>query len=84
MVSAETCRVPPLSLITKSPWPETGTPTLVVVGFIMLLAGLGWLLFVGWDIRAGNMFMQVLFGVDVFLALVLITVGMRKKVRQKK
>ena len=62
---------------------ETGS-TLVVVGFIMLLAGLGWLLFVGWDIRAGNMFMQVLFGVDVFLALVLITVGMRKKIRQKK
>ena len=62
---------------------ETGS-TLVVVGFIMLLAGLGWLLFVGWDIRAGNMFMQVLFGVDVFTALVLITVGMRKKVRQKK
>ena len=62
---------------------ETGS-TLVVVGFIMLLAGLGWLLFVGWDIRAGNMFMQVLFGGDVFIALVLITVGMRKKVRQKK
>ena len=62
---------------------ETGS-TLVVVGFIMLLAGLGWLLFVGWDIRAGNMFMQVLFGVDVFVALVLITVGMRKKIRQKK
>ena len=62
---------------------ETGS-TLVVVGFIMLLAGLGWLLFVGWDIRAGNMFMQVLFGVDVFLALMLITVGMRKKIRQKK
>ena len=62
---------------------ETGS-TLVVVGFIMLLAGLGWLLFVGWDIRAGNMFMQVLFGVDVFIALVLIMVGMRKKIRQKK
>ncbi|HEY6349251.1 MAG TPA: hypothetical protein VI636_07560 [Candidatus Angelobacter sp.] len=61
---------------------ETGS-TLMVVGVIMLIAGLGWALFVGWDIRAGNMFMQVIFGVDVVLALVLLTVGFAKKSRRK-
>jgi len=59
---------------------ETGS-TLLVVGVIMLLAGLGWLLYVGWDIRAGNRFMKVIFGVDVIIALVLITVGFIKKRR---
>jgi len=62
---------------------ETGA-TLIVVGIIMLIAGLGWLMFVGWDIRAGNMFMRVIFGVDVLTALVLIVVGFVKKNRQKK
>ena len=61
---------------------ETGS-TLMVVGVIMLIAALGWLLFVGWDIRAGNMFMQVIFAVDVVLALVLLTVGFIKKSRRK-
>lgn len=61
---------------------ETGS-TLMVVGVIMLIAALGWALFVGWDIRAGNMFMQVIFTVDVVLALVLLTVGFIKKSRRK-
>ena len=61
---------------------ETGS-TLMVVGVIMLIAALGWVLFVGWDIRAGNMFMQVIFTVDVVLALVLLTVGFIKKSRRK-
>jgi len=61
---------------------ETGS-TLMVVGVIMLIAALGWLLFVGWDIRAGNMFMQVIFAVDVVLALALLIVGFIKKSRRK-
>jgi hypothetical protein len=59
---------------------ETGS-TLMVVGVVMLLAGLGWLLFVGWDIRGGNMFMQVIFVVDVLVALFLMALGFMKKRR---
>jgi hypothetical protein len=59
---------------------ETGA-TLLVVGVVMLLGALGWLLYVGWDIRAGNMFMQVIFAVDVFVALFLIVLGFLKKRR---
>lgn len=61
---------------------ETGS-TLMIVGVVMLIAGLGWGLFVGWDIRAGNMFMQVIFAVDVVLALLLLAVGFIKKSRRK-
>ena len=60
---------------------ETGA-TFLVLGVIMLLAGLGWLLFVGWDIRAGNHFMQGIFVVDVVIALFLIVLGFIKKKRQ--
>lgn len=59
---------------------ETGS-TFLVVGVIMLLAGLGWLLFVGWDIRGGNIFMQVMFAVDVLIALFLMVLGFIKKRR---
>ena len=59
---------------------ETGS-TLLVVGVVMLLAALGWALFVGWDIRAGNMFMQVIFAVDVLVALFLMVLGFLKKRR---
>jgi hypothetical protein len=59
---------------------ETGA-TLMVVGVVMLLGALGWLLFVGWDIRAGNLFMQVIFAVDVFIALFLMILGFMKKRR---
>lgn len=62
---------------------ETGS-TLMVVGVIMLIAGAGWGLFVGWDRRAGNMFMQVIFGVDVVIALLLLAMGFLKKNRLKK
>lgn len=61
---------------------ETGS-TLMVVGVIMLFAALGWALFLGWDIRAGNMFMQVIFAVDVLLAVLLLAVGFIKKSRRK-
>ena len=61
---------------------ETGS-TLMIVGVVMLIAGLGWVMFVGWDIRAGNMFMQVIFAVDVVLALLLLAVGFIKKSRRK-
>ena len=61
---------------------ETGA-TLMVVGVIMLIAGAGWGLFVGWDRRAGNMFMQVIFSVDVVVALLLLAVGFFKKTRRK-
>jgi hypothetical protein len=59
---------------------ETGS-TFLVVGVIMLLAALGWLLFVGWDIRGGNMFMQVIFALDVLIALFLMVLGFMKKRR---
>lgn len=59
---------------------ETGA-TLLVVGVVMLLGALGWLMFVGWDIRAGNMFMQVIFGADVCIALFLMVLGFLKKRR---
>jgi hypothetical protein len=59
---------------------ETGS-TLMVAGIIMLIAALGWMLFVGWDIRAGGSLMQAIFTGDVVLALVLITLGFIKKKR---
>jgi hypothetical protein len=62
---------------------ETGA-TLMVMGVIMLIAGAGWGLFVGWDIRAGNIFMQIIFGADVFIAVMLLVVGLHKKSRLKK
>jgi hypothetical protein len=60
---------------------ETGA-TFMVVGLVMLIAALGWMLFVGWDVRAGGGLMQALFAVDVILALYLITLGFIKKKRQ--
>ncbi len=62
---------------------ETGS-TLIVVGIVMLIAGMGWGVFVGWDIRAGNIFMRVIFGLDVVIALLLMVVGFNKKNRLKK
>lgn len=59
---------------------ETGV-TLIVVGLIMLIAAAMWGLFVGWDIQAGGKLMRTIFGVDVLLALLLITVGYVKKKR---
>lgn len=61
---------------------ETGS-TLIVTGIIMLIAGAGWGVFVGWDRRAGNMFMQVLFSVDVVIALALLAIGFLKKNRHR-
>ena len=60
---------------------ETGA-TFMVLGLVMLLAGLGWMLFVGWDIRAGGGMMEAIFATDVALALFLITLGFIKKKRQ--
>ena len=60
---------------------ETGA-TFMVVGLIMLIAALGWMLFVGWDIRAGGGLMEAIFATDVALALFLITLGFIKKKRQ--
>ncbi len=60
---------------------ETGA-TFMVVGLVMLLAGLGWMLFVGWDMRAGGMMMRIIFAVDVVVALFLIALGFIKKKRQ--
>ena len=62
---------------------ETGS-TLIVIGIVMLIAGMGWLLFVGWDARAGNIFMRVIFGADVVIALVLIAAGFSKKRQVRK
>jgi hypothetical protein len=56
--------------------------TFMVVGLIMLIAALGWMLFVGWDIRAGGVLMQGIFAADVVIALGLLTLGFIKKKRQ--
>ncbi|HLJ85833.1 MAG TPA: hypothetical protein VKZ53_03370 [Candidatus Angelobacter sp.] len=60
---------------------ETGA-TLIVVGIVMLVAALGFGLFVGWDIRAGNFLMRVITTLDVGIALFLITWGFYKKKRR--
>jgi hypothetical protein len=60
---------------------ETGS-TFIVVGLIMLAAALGWLLFVGWDIRNGGGLMQGIFAADVLIALFLMVLGFSKKKRQ--
>ena len=60
---------------------ETGS-TFMVVGLIMLIAALGWMLFVGWDIRAGGGLMQGIFAADVVIALGLLILGFIKKKRQ--
>ena len=62
---------------------ESGT-TLIVISVIMLLSALLWSLYVGWDIRAGGGLMETLFGLDVFIALLLMVLGFRKRNRQKK
>ncbi|HYL92669.1 MAG TPA: hypothetical protein VEW69_05880, partial [Alphaproteobacteria bacterium] len=53
--------------------------TLIVAGVVMLLAALGWALYVGGDIRVGGMLMRTLFGLDVLIALTLIVWGYNKK-----
>lgn len=60
---------------------ETGA-TFMVLGLIMLIAAIGWMLFVGWDIRAGGGLMQAIFAADVVIALGLIVLGFIKKKRQ--
>jgi hypothetical protein len=60
---------------------ETGA-TFLVLGLIMLIAALGWMLFVGWDIRAGGNLMKGIFAADVVIALVLLVLGFIKKKRQ--
>jgi len=60
---------------------ETGA-TFLVLGLIMLIAALGWVLYVGWDIRGGNHLMQALFAADVVIGLVLLILGFIKKKRQ--
>jgi hypothetical protein len=60
---------------------ETGS-TFIVLGLVMLAAALGWLLFVGWDIRDGGGLMQGIFATDVLIALFLMVLGFNKKKRQ--
>jgi hypothetical protein len=59
---------------------ETGS-TFMVLGLIMLIAAGGWMLFVGWDIRAGGGLMQAFFAADVVVALGLLILGFIKKKR---
>jgi hypothetical protein len=59
---------------------ETGA-TFLVVGVIMLIAALGWLLYVSWDIRSGGGLMEGLFAADVVIALGLLILGFIKKKR---
>jgi hypothetical protein len=59
---------------------ETGS-TFMVLGLIMLIAAGGWMLFVGWDIRAGGGLMQGFFAADVIVALGLLILGFIKKKR---
>ena len=60
---------------------ETGA-TFLVLGVIMLIAAVGWLLFVRSDFKSGGGLMQGLFAADVVIALVLIILGFIKKKRQ--
>ena len=62
---------------------ESGT-TLIVVGIVMMIAAGLFGLYVDWDIRAGNIFMRIFFGLDVAVALLLIGVGVNKKNRSRK
>lgn len=62
---------------------ETGS-TLIVVGTVMLIAAGLFGIYVEWDIRAGNFFMRLLFGLDIVVALLLIAVGVHKKNRSRK
>ena len=59
---------------------ETGA-TFLVLGLIMLIAALGWMLYVGWDIRGGGGLMEGLFAADVIIALFLLVLGFIKKKR---
>lgn len=61
---------------------ETGA-TFIVIGLVMLIAAAAWGLFVQWDISAGGTLMRTIFGVDVLVALLLITLGYIKKNRKK-
>ena len=60
---------------------ETGS-TFMVLGLIMLIAAGGWMLFVGWDIRAGGGLMEALFGADLIIGLYFLGLGFTKKKRQ--
>jgi hypothetical protein len=60
---------------------ETGA-TFMVVGLVMLIAAAGWMMFVGWDIKAGGGLMQFFFVADAVIALGLLTLGFIKKKRQ--
>ena len=60
---------------------ETGA-TFLVVGVIMLIAALGWMLYVGWDVRGGGNLIRAIFWGDVVIALFLIVLGFIKKKRQ--
>ncbi|HEV2961869.1 MAG TPA: hypothetical protein VG649_08610 [Candidatus Angelobacter sp.] len=62
---------------------ETGS-TLIVVGIVMLIAAGLFGIYVDWDIRAGNFFMRLLFGLDVVAALSLLAVGAHKKNHSRK
>ncbi|HEU4417174.1 MAG TPA: hypothetical protein VFT65_20470 [Candidatus Angelobacter sp.] len=60
---------------------ETGA-TFLVLGLVLLLVALGWLLFLGWDIRAGGGLVEIIFATLVVIGLVLLVVGFIKKKRQ--
>jgi hypothetical protein len=60
---------------------ETGA-TFMVVGLVMLIAAAGWMMFVGWDIKAGGGLMQFFFAADAVIALGLLILGFIKKKRQ--
>jgi hypothetical protein len=61
---------------------ETGS-TFMVLGLVMLIAAGGWMLFVGWDIRAGGGLMEALFGAVLIFGLYFLGLGFTKKKRQR-
>jgi uncharacterized membrane protein len=61
---------------------ETGS-TFMVLGLVMLIAAGGYMLFVGWDIRAGGGLMEALFGAVLIIGLYLLGLGFTKKKRQR-
>ncbi len=56
-----------------------GGKTMIVLGGLLLVYELIVMCWIGWDIRAGNWFMQAVMGTVAVIAVVLILWGMTRK-----
>ena len=62
---------------------ETGF-ALIISGCLMLIAGLGWAIWIAAEMRVGSLLIRTMFGTEVITALLLIAAGFYKKRRRKK